>query len=545
MKRILILAIISSLFCLGIARAAVINVPADYTNIHDAVQAAQTGDTVLVAAGTYNDCTHPTEGPESTPACVIMKSGVTLRGAGPELTIIDAQEAGRGIFIEGVSDCSVENLQVTGAYAAIYGAGLLIRQVDSSVEISDVRVTGCTDGGVVTINYSHPVLRRVTMDHNEAKQGGGLAIEEDSNPSVIDCIVDNNEAPSGAGIFIRQNCEPTIDGTVVKNNTINANWGNGGGISVQSSSPTITNCEILNNTTLGYGGGIAFLDNSTGLMEDCLIKGNNASFTYSQGGGVSTQTSSPIFRRVVIAENTASGYYAEGGGLDISFGPAPTLESCTIVGNSTSGNGFGGGIAIQWNANPIIDKCIISGSTAGQGIFCSSATPVVSCTNIFGNAGGDDVCGTDNGGNFSADPLFCGIEGSEYNLNSNSPCAPGNHPGGLCDGELIGAKTAGCGESPAPMPGLQGLTLGNHPNPFNPRTTIFFELPKAGAATLRIYDMAGRLVQIRSWDSLPQGRTEFQWNGLDRQGRAQSSGVYLYRVDTSDESLSQRMSLIR
>ena len=545
MKQLFTLALISGLLYSGFGFAGVLHVPGDYSEIHDAVQACADGDTVMVAAGTYNDCTHPTEGAESTPACVIMKSGVTLIGAGVDATIIDAQALGRGIFVENVANCRVENLTITGAYAAIYGSGLLIRDVGETVEITDIRVTACTDGGVVCINYSHPTLLRVTMDSNEAKQGGGLAVEENSSPTVTDCMVDGNEAPSGAGIFIRNNCNPTITGTTVQNNTINANWGNGGGISVQGCNPVITNCRILNNTTLGYGGGIAFLDNSAGLVEDCLIQGNNASYTYSQGGGVSTSTSNPILRRVVIADNSASGFFAEGGGLDISFTPAPTLENCTIVGNSTSGNGEGGGLAIQWGANPVIDKCIISGSTAGQGIFCSDSTPVVSCTNIYGNADGDDVCGTDDGGNFSADPLFCGTEGREYNLTSASPCAPGNHPDSACDGELIGAMAAGCGESPVPMPELEGLTLGNHPNPFNPRTTIFFEMPEEGPAMLRIYDLAGRMVESQTWDSLPQGRTEFKWNGLDRQGRALSSGVYLYRLDTSDHSLSRRMSLIR
>ncbi len=545
MKQLFTLVLVSGLLCTGFAFAGVLHVPGDYDQIHDAVQACADGDTVLVAAGTYYDCTHPTEGPESTPACVIMKSGVTLRGAGQDQTIIDAQVLGRGIFIENVANCRVENLRITHAFADIYGAGILMRQVGPTVEINDVQVTACTDGGIICINNSSPTLRRVTMDNNEAKHGGGLAIEESSSPQIIDCMVDNNQAPVGAGVFIRQDCAPIFSGTTVQNNTINADWGNGGGISVQSSTPTITNCMIINNTGLGYGGGIAFLDNAAGLVEDSLIKGNNAAYTYSQGGGIASSASNPTLRRLVIVDNSASGFFAEGGGLDISFTPAPTLENCTIVGNSTSGNGFGGGMSIQWGANPIIDKCIISGSTAGQGIYCTSSTPVVSCTNIHGNAGGDEICGSDNGGNFSADPLFCGTEGLEYNLTSASPCAPGNHPSGECNGELIGALAAGCGESPTPMPELEGLTLGNHPNPFNPRTTIFFEMPQAGPATLRIYDLAGRLIETKTWDSLPQGRTEIRWNGLDRQGRALSSGVYLYRLDTRDHSLSRRMSLIR
>ncbi len=193
----------------------------------------------------------------------------------------------------------------------------------------------------------------------------------------------------------------------------------------------------------------------------------------------------------------------------------------------------------------MIDRCIIAGSTAGQGIYCSGATPVISCSNVWGNAGGDDICGTDGGGNFSSDPLFCGTVERPYNLQDASPCAPGNHPDGLCDGELIGAAAAGCGSSPVPQALLSDLVLGNQPNPFNPRTTIFFELPESGPAHLRIFDLAGRLVTDHSWSDLPAGRTTFEWNGKDLHGRSVTSGIYFYRVDTRNQSRTKRMSLIR
>ncbi len=545
MKRFIILALLLGLISSGNVFAGVLHVPGDYSQIHAAVQACAVGDTVLVAAGTFNDCTHPTEGAESTPACVIMKTGVTLRGAGIDQTIIDAQDLGRGIFIENVANCRVENLQVTKADAEYFGAGILAREVGATVTITDVRVTDCADGGVILINNSSPTLLRVTMDHNAAKQGGGLAIEENSSPTITDCIVANNSAPSGAGVFIRSTCSPVLTGCTVRNNTISAVNTNGGGISVQSSDPTFSHCEILENTADGYGGGIAFADNSQGLMEDCLIQGNNNTYVDGMGGGIFTSQSNPTLRRVIVAGNSASGYRGKSGGIHISFNPAPSIENCTIVANSCGTTGQGGGITVEWFATPAIDKCIISGSTSGEGIFCDNATPVVSCTNIYGNAGGNAICGTDGGGNFSADPLFCDAAGMKYGLTSGSPCAPGNHPSGLCDGNLIGALGTGCGESPAPLPGHKELSLGNHPNPFNPRTTIFFNLPQAGPATLRIFDLAGRLLQEQTWDRLPQGRSEFQWNGTDLHGRALSSGVYLYRVDTKDQSLSRRMSLIR
>ncbi len=160
------------------ALGGIIHVPGDYALIHDAVQACPAGDTVLVAAGTYGDCTHPTEGEGSTPACVIMKSGVTLRGAGVDATIIDVEGLGRGIFAELVDNVRIENLQVTDAFAEVFGAGILLRQLDSSVEITDVKIVANLDGGIICINSASPMITRVEFYDNVAKQGGGLSIEE-------------------------------------------------------------------------------------------------------------------------------------------------------------------------------------------------------------------------------------------------------------------------------------------------------------------------------------------------------------------------------
>ena len=69
------------------------------------------------------------------------------------------------------------------------------------------------------------------------------------------------------------------------------------------------------------------------------------------------------------------------------------------------------------------------------------------CTDLYGNSGGDAVNGTDGGGNFGADPQFCAVDPvtSLYvGIQSDSPCAPGNHPNGAACG-LIGAGPVECG----------------------------------------------------------------------------------------------------
>ncbi len=85
----------------------------------------------------------------------------------------------------------------------------------------------------------------------------------------------------------------------------------------------------------------------------------------------------------------------------------------------------------------------------------------------------------------------------------------------------------------------------NSPNPFNPATTIRFEMPQAGPAAVRIYDASGRLVRALVEDQFGAGVHQVLWNGRDSGGRALDSGVYLYKLDAMGETLSGRMTLTK
>ena len=71
----------------------------------------------------------------------------------------------------------------------------------------------------------------------------------------------------------------------------------------------------------------------------------------------------------------------------------------------------------------------------------------------------------------------------------------------------------------------------NAPNPFNPGTTIRFELPDPGRVRLRIYDVRGRLVRQLLDADHPAGYHSVVWNGEDGSGRRVASGAYWYRVE--------------
>lgn len=87
---------------------------------------------------------------------------------------------------------------------------------------------------------------------------------------------------------------------------------------------------------------------------------------------------------------------------------------------------------------------------------------------------------------------------------------------------------------------------GNFPNPFNPTTTISYELSTAGQVSLTVFDILGREIVNLVDGILPAGQYETAWDGLDAEGNVVPSGTYLYRLSSGDgNSQSKVMTLLK
>jgi flagellar hook assembly protein FlgD len=85
----------------------------------------------------------------------------------------------------------------------------------------------------------------------------------------------------------------------------------------------------------------------------------------------------------------------------------------------------------------------------------------------------------------------------------------------------------------------------NVPNPFNPRTTVFFDLAQAGPVTVRVYSVSGRLVRTLVSGEMEAGQHQVIWDGIDDAGRSVASGTYHVQMVARDRTDSRSMVLLK
>ena len=469
------------------AISGIVHVPADQPTIQAGIDAASSGDTVVVACGVYEECG------------ILMKSGVHLTSetGNPECVTIDGLGLGRVLYCENVAEgATISGLTITG--------GRAVEEVSAPGRASsDSLTSGGPDaarpwwepycGAGLSCKSSEVHLEHVVFERNEADRGGGLALPWESLVTLSDVVFRGNTGGKyGGGIFSDFASELQMTGVVFEHNStrhygggmysrktntyiddtlfyMNASGERGGGAMCQNE---LTHYQLLatdvtfignwatrtggglwcqriynsvlsalvfedNGTDSGCGGG-AYLWDCNPLLVDSFFSGNH---TNSTGGGVCIHFAEPDFLRCTFVRNSA----LRSGAVD-PYGYV-SFTNCTFVENSATDKGavtsthYYGGVAF--------DRCILALSRGGQVVACALGETNIDmeCTDVYGNEGGDWIdciagqAGVD--GNLCADPLFCSdaSPGEPYSLHADSPCSPEHSQN--CG--LIGAWGVACG----------------------------------------------------------------------------------------------------
>ena len=299
--------IVTALISYSAATAIVIGVPGEYNTIQEALDNAQTGDTILVAPGTYLE---NILWPDIADLVLVSEQG-------PDQTIIDGDSSGTVITL---LSSSVDTFTVISGFTIRNGAaeqGGGIRCSISAPLITGNIIEYCfavSDGGGIFCTNSPAIVDGNTIRYNSAgtpatqgtrnhTNGGGICLTGASSGIAVisdNIITDNYSFDYGAGITCTRNA-------------------------------LITGNQIVNNQSGWFGGGIYHLGATGTVLSENLISGNASLW----GAGITLQGGHLTVTKCEIT-------YNEGDGIHVYYGTL-NADSSTFANNTRDGIGCGAG----------------------------------------------------------------------------------------------------------------------------------------------------------------------------------------------------------
>ncbi len=270
-RRGLLVVLLGVLMATG-PRAGVIHVPADQPTIQAGIMAAQGGDHVLVAPGTYHE------------AISFLGKGIVVESiGGSALTIIDATGLGTSVvsMVNGEPEATrLEGFTITGGNSVGNGGGITIGGdcFKPGPEVAECLLSGNTAAGLGGGIYAaRGVIDHCQLVENQAASGGGAYACD--RVAMRSCLVNSNVAINGGGVFLFYNAGSDVS---LVECTISRNQG--GGVYVRSENfftqgTVAEECVIADNTGGGAGSGLTYdpyIDNidEVTLLLNSVLSGN-------------------------------------------------------------------------------------------------------------------------------------------------------------------------------------------------------------------------------------------------------------------------------
>ena len=89
------------------------------------------------------------------------------------------------------------------------------------------------------------------------------------------------------------------------------------------------------------------------------------------------------------------------------------------------------------------------------------------------------------------------------------------------------------------------LVRDNYPNPFNPITTIQYELPNYSNVKVTLFDITGRTIKEINFGEMAPGRYAYVWDGTNKVGNLVSTGIYFFQINAGSNTAIKKMLLLK
>ena len=418
-----------------------------YNDLQIAISVSEYGDSIWVAAGTYEP---PYVPPIPVNESFVMKDGVKIFGGfnGSETQFSQRNFNVNNTILRGVSifrviDNSTNYLSTMSeldGFVISNGGGIYTWVDEDGITHINYQIGG--NGAGIYNKNSSPVIRNCQFNNNDAYNNfGGAIYNDNSSAQILNCTFQNNKTDyySGGAIYnkqfsgIIQSCNfsnnlAKIGGAIFtehSNGIIQlcdfyqntASYG-GGMFSTYNDSTHILNSKFLSNTATYFGGGIDIYG-SFNLIKNCFFINNEAPDpspparpNEGQGGAIYSYNSYPKLQNCVFSQN-----FSKKGSAISSSGSNLDVRNCTFAHNSSSelnGTLFfddsnpnilnsiiwdnNSGIVSSPNSNIIVQYCNVQGGYTGVGNIHLNPLFI----NEFNPAGADEIYGTyDDGLNVS------------------------------------------------------------------------------------------------------------------------------------------------
>jgi parallel beta-helix repeat protein len=255
--------------------------------------------------------------------------------------------------------------------------------------------------------------------------GGGISIEN-SSPTVATNTIQGNSANSGSGGGISvQNGSPRIEHNSILENAATF----GGGIYVLGSAGTRVIGNLIIGNTAAAGGGIEFFGSGYVLVQNNIFHANSA----DQGGGIAIVNEADE----VIVDNLFAANQAQSGSE--IYSSIPTSEKgFRIINNTIVGDDTGADAAVVadgFNTNAVIGNNVIFAVSSQTALLCNpvyhDGPPIVGFNDVFSQTGtayaGSCAGMSGTKGNISNNPEFGSPQNGNFKLSAGSPAINAGH----------------------------------------------------------------------------------------------------------------------